>query len=364
MEHCNYSIEYLRDLFAEGYIIIPSHLRNNIINKFNEDILYFSKILGLYQEELPVKLKAEMYFDFNYEKCEYVKDMEEHKFQPYYFIYKNLKEYYQVYNKFINLLVMNDYDETSYVFNDSIDVYYTDLEDEFNKTKRNYNLCMWEIIHNLLSGETRKIVETIIKPTVEDKLTYGVSFMGFDEENDSYNVYNLVEILQGENFEKLYLLKLVTIEGDIVRKPIYTVKKFNELFLERFSDYPKNVFTIKDYQKMRKSFEDDFKFFIEKFDINNEDGMTFEELYNNQHEIEKGVDDYVFNLFLQYYMMYHKFISNLQINLLKGCACINNAMFNILKEDYKWLVNKDRDEIYNTLVKGKLKEMILFTMFE
>ena len=364
MEHCNYSIEYLKELFYKDYPIIPSHLRKNIINKFNEDILYFSRILELYGVKLPVILKTEMYFDFNYEKSDFVKDMEEHKFQPYYFIFKNLKEYYQVYNTFINLLTMNDYDETSYVFISCVNVYYTDLEEEFNKTKPNNKLNICEIVHNLISGETRKIVETIIKPTVEDKLTYGVSFMGFDEENDSYNVYNLVEILQGENFEKLYLLKLVTIEGDIVRKPIYTVKKFNELFLERFSDYPKNVFTIKDYQKMRKSFEDDFKFFIEKFDINNEDGMTFEELYNNQHEIEKGVDDYVFNLFLQYYMMYHKFISNLQINLLKGCACINNAMFNILKEDYKWLVNKDRDEIYNTLVKGKLKEMILFTMFE
>ena len=363
MEHYNYSIDYLKELFYKDYPIIPSHLRKNIINKFNEDILYFSRILELYGVKLPVILKTEMYFDFNYEKSDFVKDMEEHKFQPYYFIFKNLKEYYQVYNTFINLLTMNDYDETSYVFISCVNVYYTDLEEEFNKTKPNNKLNICEIVHNLISGETRKIVETIIKPTVEDKLTYGVSFMGFDEKN-SHIVYNLVEILQGENFEKLYLLKIVTIDGDIPKKPIYVVKKFNELFLERFADYPKNVFTINEWQKIRKSFEDDFKFFIEKFDINNEDGMTFEELYNNQHEIEKGVDDYVFNLFLQYYMMYHKFISNLQINLLKGCACINNAMFNILKEDYKWLVNKDRDEIYNTLVKGKLKEMILFTMFE
>ena len=363
MEHCNYSIEYLRDIFAEGYIIIPSHLRNNIINRFNEDILYFSRILGLYKVELPVNLKSEMYFDFNYEKSEYIKNMEEHKFQPYYFIFKNLKEYYQVYNKFINLLTMNNYDETSYVFISCVDVYYTDLEDEFNKTRPNNKLNICEIIHNLLSGETRKIVENIIRPTVEDKLTNGVSFMGFDNKN-SYIVYNLVEILQGENLEKLYLLKIVTIDGDIAKEPIYVVKKFNELFLERFVDYPKNVFTLNECQKMRKSFDDDVKFFLKKFDIDNEEGMSFEEIYNNQHELDKGVDDYVFNLFLQYYMMYHKFISNLQIDLLKGRVSINNAIVDNLKEDYKWLVNKDRDEIYNTLVKGKLKEMILFAMFE
>ena len=364
MEHCNYSIEYLKEIFYKDYPIIPSHLRNNIINKFNEDILYFSRILELYGVKLPVILKTEMCFDFNYEKSDFVKDMEEHKFQPYYFIFKILKEYYQVYNTFINLLTMNDYDETSYVFISCVDVYYTDLEEEFNKTKPNNKLNICEIVHNLLSGETRKIVETIIKPTVENKLTYGVSFMGFDEENDSYNVYNLVEILQGENFEKLYLLKLVTIEGDVVDKPIYVVKKFNELFLERFADYPKNVFVINDWKKMKEVFSIDFNFFLDKFDIDAANYLTFEELYNNQHEIEKGVDDYVFKLFLQYYMMYHKFISNLQIDLLKGCVCINNAIFDMLKEEYKWLVNKNRDEIYNTLVKGKLKEMILFTMFE
>lgn len=363
-----YTKEYLKEVFNKEDIAIHYHLRNSIIKTFNKDMEYFSKFFKLFNNEIfPLIKEDEMYFDFSdnkNKKCSRFENyIEGNKYVPQYNLYKNIKENYKIYNDFINLLSKDEDNKYDYIFNELLNMTIFDLEEEYHKLFPKCNKAMFEIIYDLLSGTTRRYVENCIKDMVEKRLIIGTTFYHYDEENVSNNVYKLNNILDGEDNEKIYLLEMVIMEGEQIETPIYAVKSFYNLFIDYIPEYPHYVFFPEEYDKMNFAFKEQVLFFLDKFGVKNYNYTTFDSLYDNKENIEKNVADYIFFVFLDYYMMYNKLLSSLKNVISRNVYCISNVEFDLLKKKYKWLVNKDRKEIYNTLVKGKIKENILFLMF-
>lgn len=366
-----YTKKYLKEVFSKTNLQINCQLFYDIVKAFNDDMIYYSNIFKLYGEELPLnKAKGKIYFDFTKDEKtvfgNYELGLYNFKSTEVINIYKMLKENYKVYNVLINNITYSCDNRKCFVMRKTYagtpPITISDIEKEYNQYIFDEDFKMYEIIYFLLSGEIRKTIESDIKLTAENIIVPGYNFTRYDEANKENVEYILLKILNSEHNKKLYLLQVT---DDNLGKPIYSVRTFNELFSECSPDKPKLMYNLNEYELMRKAFDDDVKFFLNKFNIKGYDNEQFSLLHNNTEIIEKQVKDGdVFKVFKHYYSLYYDILSVLRAHINDGdnIPCISNSTLRVFIKDYLWLENIDKNKFYDVLVNGNLRKNILSFM--
>lgn len=365
-----YTKEYLKEVFSKTNLQINCQLYYDIVKAFNDDMIYYSNIFKLYDEELPLnKAKGKMYFDFSKDERtvfgNYELGIYNFKSTEVIAIYKMLKENYKVYNVLINNIGYSCDNRKCFVMRKTRygtpPITISDIEKEYNQYIFYEDFKMYEIIYFLLSGETRKIIERDIKLTAEKIIVPGYGFTRYDEANKENVNYVLRKILNSEHNEKLYLLHVV----DYGLVPKYSIRTFNELFSDCSPDKPKLIYNLNEYELMRKAFDDDIKFFLDKFGIKGYDNEQFTLLHNNVEIIEKNSKyENVFKVFKHYYSLYYDILSVLRAHANNGDndLIISNFTLYMLNDRYPWLENIDKNKFYDVLVSRKLRKNIFSFM--
>lgn len=365
-----YTKEYLKEVFSKTNLQINCQLFYDIVKAFNDDMIYYSNIFKLYDEELPLnKAKGKVYFDFTKDERtvfgNYELGLFNFKLTEVVKIYKILKENYKVYNVLIKNIAYSCDNRKCFVMRKTYagtpPITISDIEKEYNQYIFDEDFKMYEIIYFLLSGEIRKTIESDIKLTAEKIIVPGYGFTRYDEANKENVEYTLLKVLNSEHNKKLYLLHVINDKLGAT----YSVRTFNELFSDCSPDKPKLMYNLNEYELMRKTFDDDVKFFLNKFNIKGYDNEQFSLFHDNTEIIEKQVKDGdVFKVFKHYYSLYYDILSTLRTSVNDGdnVLYISNSTLRVFIKDYSWLENIDKNKFYDVLVNGNLRKNILSFM--